>query len=69
MSKKQEGGNTHNLVEDEQTYESVVMERNSLSKLLVEIEIMVRVNAPINCGSPMHKSILAALKKYGIKII
>lgn len=46
-------------------YDSLAKECRDLSSLLAEIELLARINCPINAGSPMHKSILKTLKKYG----
>lgn len=36
-----------------------------MAELLRELELLVRVNAPLTDGSPVHKKILETLKKAG----
>lgn len=45
--------------------ETVRNERDAVLGVLRDVELMARVNAPVCDGSPIHKAVLDAIKKYG----
>lgn len=57
------------LEKDEiQQYGSLMVAAPAMARALLDIELLVNVNCPINCGSPMHLAILKVLKQAGVDV-